>query len=151
MNVRLFMPIAAVALVITTQAFAEDPAPARFRPVNVYIDSGSESLAAYQIEIKAGNGAPCAEIVGVEGGEHPAFRAAPYYDPAALHGGRIIIGALSTETNLPRGKARVAVLHVRETGPACRYEAHVLAAASDREERLSIQASLEPVNGVSDE
>jgi hypothetical protein len=130
------------------QAYAAD---ATFRPVNVYVDSGSESLAAYQIEITAGKSEPCAEIVGVEGGEHRAFRTAPYYDPAALRGGRIVVGAFSTETNLPRGKTLVAVLHIRETSSPCLYGARVLAAASEREQRIAVEVSLQPVDGGTNE
>ena len=54
----------------------------RFAPVDVYLDSGSRPLAAYQFELKVTQGK--VKIVGVEGGEHEAFREAPYYDPAAL-------------------------------------------------------------------
>src|SRR5439155_1207563 len=69
----------------------------RFRTVAVYVDAGQAPLAAYQVEITVGDTAPTAKIVGVEGGSADAFRAAPYYDPAALQGGRIIIAAFTTE------------------------------------------------------
>ena len=55
--------------------------PARFTTVDIIVDAGAESLAAYQIEITARGDA---KIVGVEGGDHAAFKAPPHYDPAAL-------------------------------------------------------------------
>jgi hypothetical protein len=134
------------AVVLFAAALAQ---AATFRPVHVYVDSSSQSLAAYQIEITTGDG-KCAEIVGVEGGEHSAFHSAPYYDPAALRGGRIVIGAFSTATDLPRGETLVAVLHVLESLP-CRYQARALAAASESEDRISIRVRLEPVNGGSND
>jgi hypothetical protein len=91
-----------------------DAEPIRFRPVHVYVDPAGTPLAAYQVEIVADGDAI---IVGVEGGEHPAFFAPPYYDPAALAGGRIIIAAFDTGSDLPAQRTRVATLHLREVGP----------------------------------
>ena len=81
-----------------------------FAAFDVFVDSGSSSLGAWQFEwlVKGGS----ARIVGVEGGEHAAFTAAPHYDPAALQGGRILIAAYSTATELPRGRTRVARVHL---------------------------------------
>lgn len=108
--------LAVALLLLPGVARAADPeqGPIRFRPVHVYVDSGATPLAAYQIEIVAdGN----AEIVGVEGGEHGAFALPPHYDPAALAGGRIIIAAFDTGSDLPTGRTRVATVHMREAGP----------------------------------
>ena len=88
----------------------------RFAPVHIYLDSGSHSLAAYQFELKAIRGT--VKIVGVEGGAHPAFREAPYYDPAALAQDRIIIAAFNTGDDLPTGRTRIATLHLQVTGDA---------------------------------
>jgi len=105
--------------VLSPQTARTEPAdtgdePIRFAPLHIYIDSGEVSLAAYQFELKtlAGN----VEIVGVEGGEHPAFNHAPYYDPAALANDRIIIAAYSTDADLPAGQTRIATLHLQITG-----------------------------------
>ena len=111
---------------------------ASFRPVAVYLDSGDQPLAAYQVEIIVRG----AEIVGVEGGEHPAFQDAPYYDPAALQGGRIIIAAFNTGSDLPHGKTRVATLHMRETAAAPDYEITLIAAASTGGTRITPTVSL---------
>ena len=86
----------------------------RFAPLHIYIDSGNSSLAAYQFELKATAGQ--IKIVGVEGGRHEAFKEAPYYDPAALANDRIIIAAFSTGSNLPKGRTRIAIIHLQIIG-----------------------------------
>ena len=78
--------------------------------IDIYVDSGAERLAAYQVEFSDPTGR--IKIIGVEGGEPFAFRAAPYYDPAALGRGCIILAAYSTGRDLPAGKVRVARLRV---------------------------------------
>jgi len=83
----------------------------RFAPVHVYLDSGRKPLAAYQFELRATTGT--IKIVGVEGGEHPAFKEAPYYDPAALAKDRIIIAAFNTGRDLPKGRTRIATIHLQ--------------------------------------
>ncbi len=88
----------------------------RFAPLYVYIDSGNENLAAYQFELKATAGQ--IKIVGVEGGQHEAFKEAPYYDPAALAKDRIIIAAFSTGSDLPKGRTRIATIHLQIIGDA---------------------------------
>ncbi|MHC4121825.1 MAG: hypothetical protein ACYSWO_30505 [Planctomycetota bacterium] len=88
----------------------------RFAPLHIYVDSGARPLAAFQFELKATAGQ--IEIVGVEGGQHPAFREAPYYDPAALANDRIIIAAFSTGSDLPTGHTRVATVHLQIIGDA---------------------------------
>jgi hypothetical protein len=86
----------------------------RFAPLHICIDSGNNSLAAYQFELKATAGQ--IKIVGVEGGQHKAFKEAPYYDPAALAKDRIIIAAFSTGSNLPKGRTRIATIHLQIIG-----------------------------------
>src|SRR5262249_46913583 len=116
---------------------------AQFRTVAVYIDSDDTPLAAYQVEIVA-NGA---EIVGVEGGEAAAFRDAPYYDPGALQGGRIVIAAFNTGGDLPHGKTRVATLHMRETSAAPEYEIKFVTAASNGGTPITPSVSVERLGG----
>jgi hypothetical protein len=119
--------------------------PAHFRPVEVWLDSGDAPLAAYQIEISAdGN----AEIVGVEGGAATPFTDPPRYDPAALQGGRIILATFSTAPELPRGRTRVATLHVREPGDrAPEYRATVVAAATSDGRSIPATVQLVPSQG----
>ncbi|MCP4611977.1 MAG: hypothetical protein GY845_25025 [Planctomycetes bacterium] len=88
----------------------------RFSPLHIYLDSGNKSLAAYQFELKAAAGQ--VKIVGVEGGQHKAFEEAPYYDPAALANNRIIIAAFNTGRELPKGRTRIATIHLQIIGDA---------------------------------
>ena len=84
-------------------------------------------LSEFQVTTSAGD----VTLVGIEGGEHAAFRQPPYYDPKAMGQNRIVLGAFNTGSDLPRGRTRVARLMVRVTGdtpPA--YAATVQVAAS---------------------
>lgn len=130
---------ALVALLLCGSAAAET---VRFRPVDVYVDSGAQPLAAYQVEITARG----ATIAGVEGGDPPAFAEPPHYDPAALQGGRIILAAFDTGSDLPHGRTRVATLHMRESGSAD-YEIKLTAAATAAGVRIDARASVEPREG----
>lgn len=120
-SMAAIMFLALVALGQTPPA-ARTPAPAatapRFEAVDIYIDSGDKPLAAYQIELKAD--AVDVKAVGIEGGEAPAFRQPPYYDPAALHENqlheRIVLAAFSTDRDLPAGRTRIARVHVQTSG-----------------------------------
>ena len=103
-----------VAGPIRAERTGEEEQRVRFAPLNVYIDSGTEQLAAYQFELKTVAGQ--VKIVGVEGGEHAAFSEPPYYDPAALMQDRVIIGAFDTGDDLPTGKTRVATIHLQIIG-----------------------------------
>ena len=99
-------------------ATAEQPAntTVRFAAVDVLIDTGETPLAAYQLDLRATSGN--VRIVGIEGGAHPAFADPPYYDPAAIQGDRVIIGAFNTAPgdSLPTGTTRIATIHVQITG-----------------------------------
>ena len=125
-----------IALVLSVSAAAFAPAGAqesptiRFTYVDLYLDSGEAALAAWQLEFAAETGD--VKLVGVEGGEHAAFKHAPVYDPKALQGGRIIVAAYSLDGELPSGRTRVARLHLQVTGDAPLFVTK-LQAASDRE------------------
>jgi len=107
----------------------------RFVPLAVYIDPQGRPLAAYQFEMKAIAGH--VKIVGVEGGEHPAFKKPPYYDPAALAQDRIIIAAFSTNQELPRAKTRVAFVHLQVSGDVDpRYELTLTVAAEGNSQQI---------------
>lgn len=138
----LIAAILSLSCACVAQPARGQEAPAvHFRPLDVHLDSGDRPLAAYQIEIVVTSGR--AEIVGVEGGEHQAFHGAPYYDPAALNGGRIIIAAFNTGADLPKGKTRVATIHMQELGiERPEYEARLMAAASSAGQRIDAIVSL---------
>ncbi len=88
----------------------------RFAPLHIFLDSGNRPLAAFQFELKTAAGQ--IKIVGVEGGQHKAFKEAPYYDPAALAKDRIIIAAFNTGRELPKGRTRIATIHLQIIGDA---------------------------------
>ena len=114
----------------------------RFAPLHVYIDSGDESLAVYQFELKVISGQ--AKIVGVEGGQAKAFQQPPYYDPAALARDRIIIAAFDTGKDLPQGRTRVATIHLQIIGDAQpEYQGQLTVAASESGKEISAEITLE--------
>lgn len=84
----------------------------RFTTVNVFVESGSQPLAAYQLVLNVEGDA---QIVGIEGGEPGPFEAPPHYDPKAIQHQRVILAAFSTlpPPRLPNGKVRVATLHLQ--------------------------------------
>ena len=88
----------------------------RFHTVDVFVDSTNSALAAYQLEFTVTSGN--AKIVGIEGGEHPVFADAPFYDPKAIQQERVILAAFSTQSadKLPAGKTRVATIHLQISG-----------------------------------
>jgi hypothetical protein len=113
-----------------------------FAPLHIYIDSGNKSLAAYQFELKATAGQ--IKIVGVEGGKHEAFKEAPYYDPAALAKDRIIIAAFSTGSNLPKGRTRIATIHLQIIGDAePQYELKLTVAADADAKEIPAEITFE--------
>ena len=110
---RRLLTIPVLVLLLSGHVVA---APTRFAYVDVYVDSADRPLAAYQLELKADAGD--VKIVGIEGGEHAAFKPAPYYDKAAMSGDRVILAAFNTGNDLPKGKTRVARVMVQVTGDA---------------------------------
>jgi hypothetical protein len=114
----------------------------RFAPLHIYLDSGNQPLAAYQFELKAAAGQ--IKIVGVEGGQHKAFKEAPYYDPAALANNRIIIAAFNTGSELPTGRTRIATIHLQIIGEAePDYELKLVVAADADAKEIPAKISFE--------
>jgi hypothetical protein len=109
-----FALILFVLLPISTCLAQNSTGSVHFQAVDIFVDAKDIPLAAYQLEFKATNGN--VKIVGIEGGEHSAFKEAPYYDPKAMQQERVIIAAFSTDANLPRGKTRVATIHLQIIG-----------------------------------
>ena len=134
--------------VLAAGLFAQQPAleegRSRFRAVDIYVDSKGTPLAAYQLEFYATNGV--AKIVGIEGGEHAAFREAPFYDPKAIQHERAIIAAFSMASSdkLPTGKTRVVTIHIQVIGAEePRFELKLQTAGGVNGRRISVEASLE--------
>jgi len=123
-------------------------APSRFSAVEIFVDSGVQPLAAYQLTFTATTGG--VKIVGIEGGEHPAFKEAPHYDPKAIQHERAILAAFNTATaeNLPKGRTRVATVHVQISGttmPA--YTVRLETAANHDNSRVTGQTSFQERSG----
>jgi len=112
MKTLVFMLIFRLAAALYAEQSVAEEGRSRFRAVDIYLDSKSAPLAAYQLEFSVTNG--YARIVGIEGGESPTFRQPPFYDPKAIQHDRVIIAAFSTAlpANLPHGKTRVATIHL---------------------------------------
>jgi hypothetical protein len=112
----------------------------RFIPVDILIDPHGEPLAAYQLELIDKN--ESIRIVGVEGGENPAFATPPYYDPKALAHHKIIVAAFSTAKDLPTAKSRVTTLHVLQKGTTSPdLHLRLTAAATPARERIDATAT----------
>jgi hypothetical protein len=131
-----------VLLVLSLLASASAPqqSAVRFVAVDIYAETGGRPLAAWQIELTCDPSE--AKIVGVEGpGAKP-----PYYDPAALDGGRIILADFSTEASLPSGRVLVARVHFQETGSPV-YIPTLMTAAAPGGERLDLKIDLVRAGG----
>jgi len=118
-SVLVLMVAGLVVVALTLAAVrlhAQDAAGVRFSAVDVYIDSGEQPMAAYQLTFTATRGD--VKIVGIEGGDHPAFKEAPYYDPLAIQQELAILAAFNTAgvDKLPKGRTRVATVHLQIRG-----------------------------------
>jgi hypothetical protein len=135
--------VSAIAQEPALPAGANAGAPGRFAVIDVMLDSKAEPLAAYQVELTVTNNS--VKIVGIEGGDPAVFRDAPYYDPAAMQGDRVILGAFTTTAvgQLPRGNARVASVHCLIAGPDKPiFNAKVVAAATAGGQPITVQISV---------
>ncbi len=106
---------ASILLVFGRSLHAEDAASnttaVSFLSFDLWIDGGEDALAAYQVEVTYD--AKRVRIVGLEGGEHEAYRDAPYFDRTGFTGGRIVVAAfISRDDDAPGGRTRVARIHV---------------------------------------
>ncbi len=143
------------------QEYPTSQARVRFAPLHIYLDSGERPLAAFQFELvcsvpvrayspRQDNASRRhyerqVKIVGVEGGSHEAFsKTPPYYDPAALTKDRIIIAAFSTQRDLPKGRTRIATLHLQILGDAQpQYELKLMVAADVDGKEIPAKISFE--------
>jgi hypothetical protein len=145
LTVIILMSISIIIPVLARQAEQDIPtvqSNVRFAPLHIYLDSGNKTLAAFQFELKAVAGQ--IKIVGVEGGQHKAFEEAPYYDPAALANDRIIIAAFNTGSELPKGRIRIATIHLQIIGNAePDYELKLIVAADADANEISAKISFE--------
>ena len=136
-----FFPILSAALMILLGHHSA-AAEAEFRAVDIFIDSKGQPLAAYQLDWKIASGQ--AKIVGIEGGDHAAFKEPPFYDPRAMQKDRAILASfkVAESEKLPKGRLRVATIHLQvPNGKPCKYSIQRAAAVDNNGERISIEAS----------
>jgi hypothetical protein len=129
---------------LPAQQPATEDGRTRFCAMDIFVDSGSTPLAAYQLEFAATNGV--AKIVGIEGGEPAAFRQPPFYDPKAMQHERIIIASFSTApaASLPTGRTRVVTIHFQTAGTQLpQFELNLQTAGDSQGNKISVQASFE--------
>ena len=138
-------------LLLSLQAVSAPPqapeAAVRFETVDVFVDTSSKALAAYQLEFFAATGD--AKIAGIEGGAHAAFATPPYYDPKAMQQDRVILAAFSTDdgATLPVGKTRVATIHLQMIGTISpNFQIRLQAAADAAGETITAQATFQERN-----
>lgn len=118
-----------------------DDSDSQFEAIDVYVDSGTNPLAAYQFELASTT--PGVKIVGIEGGEHAAYSDAPYYDSRAMRNNRVIIAAFNTGKDLPVGRSRVARIHVEIQGSGARsYWTRLSVSATVEGRRIPARVSL---------
>ena len=143
--VIILITICLVISVLAQQSQQEETSAqqsVRFAPLDIYLDSGNEGLAAFQFELKTVTGQ--IKIVGVEGGEHAAFKQPPYYDPAALANDRIIIAAFNTSRDLPTGRSRITTIHLQIIGDIQpEYELNLIVAANADGENIPAKITFE--------
>jgi hypothetical protein len=139
---RLGSLLLALLLTFGGQLFAQSTNTVRFQAVEIFADSQTAALAAYQLEFTVTSGN--AKIVGIEGGEHPAFAEAPFYDPKAIQQERVILDAFSMQSadKLPTGKTRVATIHLQiSSSDQLKFETKLTAAASSDGSRIAVELS----------
>jgi hypothetical protein len=145
LSILLALLFGLAAGLLAQQPGDEEP---RFCAVDIYVDSGSTPLAAYQLQFAVTNGA--AKIVGIEGGQHAAFRQPPFYDPKAIQNEVAIIASFNTGPagELPTGKTRVATIHLRTTGTKRpQFELKLQTAADAEGRKITCVANFEERKG----
>jgi hypothetical protein len=112
-----------------------------FRTVDILIDPHNKPLAAYQLEFTGES--ENVKLVGIEGGEHPAFKDPPYYDPKAMMQNRVILAALNAGDDLPATRTRIARLHLEITGEHDSFRTRLIVAATSDGSHIAADVSTE--------
>jgi hypothetical protein len=120
-----------------------------FRTVDISVDSKSNPLAAYQIDIRYDK--EKVKVVGLEGGSN-GFNNPPFYDRAGLEGGRIIIAAfVDDDVHAKNGKTRVARLHLQTKGSRLHdFKTKLMAAAKPGGKEIPVDVEVSFVGGQSE-
>jgi len=131
-------------------SLAAQPEAGQFAIVDVFVAS-TEPVAAWQIELRERRGAM--QVVGIERGDDPTFRDPPFFDRVVLERGvteRLVLASfsLSDAAQLPRGRVRVARVHVRTTGAATAdYELRLVAVGAADGRPIDAELSFETQAG----
>jgi len=144
MRTALMFLLCVLAAPLFAQQPADEEGRGSFRVVDIYVDSKGAPLAAYQLRFSMTNAN--VKILGIEGGQHPAFREPPVYDPKAMQHDRVIIAAFNTGSTdeLPKGKTRVATIHVQTTADeALQCRLKVQTAANPEGTKITVEATWE--------
>jgi hypothetical protein len=118
----------------------------RFQAIDIFVDSGTQPLAAYQLKF---NGQIGAKIVGIEGGDSGAFAEAPYYDAQAMQKEEVVIAAFNTADadQLPTGRTRVATIHLQtDAKGTSAYKLEVSTAAAPDGKQIKVRAEVQERN-----
>jgi hypothetical protein len=143
---RALVALLAVLGAAAALSSSAQPQPGRFATVDVFVVSDAP-LAAWQVELTERAGAM--QVVGIERGDDASFRDPPFYDRVVLERAvtdRVVLASFSTiaADALPRGRVRVARVHVRTTGAAePEYEARLVAAGTADGRPVDAQLRLE--------
>lgn len=110
-----------------------------FEWVDVWVDTGTTPLAAWQFELRGSY-----SLTGVEGGGDTAYPDPPHYDPAALSRDRVIVGDFSKAVAPPAGRIKVATLHVMiDKDVAPDYVAELMAVADGEGRKFTATIEIE--------
>ena len=128
---KVLLVVLAACCLVPDAAGADSGGNPRFVPVEIHLDS-PQPVAAWQFELQDRNGVM--KVVGIERGGMAAFPDAPYYDREAVAQGdadRIIVAdyTLADASRLPRGRMRLATLHLMLEGDAD-FELHLVTATT---------------------
>jgi hypothetical protein len=137
--------VASLAVLVAVVSLSAQPEAGRFTTVDLVLVSDTP-VAAWQVELTERRGAM--QIVGIERGDDATFRDPPFYDRVVERGvtDRVVLASFSVSdaAQLPRGRVRVARVHVRTSGAVePDYEARLVAAGAADGRPIDAQLSLE--------
>jgi hypothetical protein len=147
---RALVASLAVLGVAAALSSSAQPDAGRFTTVDLFVVSDTP-VAAWQVELTERRGA--LQVVGIERGDDATFRDPPFYDRVVLERAvtdRVVLASFSVSDaeQLPRGRVRVARVHVRTSGAAePDYEARLVAAGTTDGRPIDAQLSLETETG----
>ncbi|MBI2569207.1 MAG: hypothetical protein HYV63_19480 [Candidatus Schekmanbacteria bacterium] len=123
--------------------------PLRFGAMDVIVDTGAAPLGAYQLTVASETDGVA--IVGIEGGDAPAFPEPPYFDPQAIGRNRVILAAFDSSGAPAHGRVRVASVHYSERSDSpAQFQAALQVAADTTGTPIPATISIERVNAHED-